>query len=139
MDVLVLVTNPRTSATWSDQHHLTRWARVMEWHDYTRELHDRGKLPWAWGLRMMLETTSPTAVDHGLAAIYQVDDLRELTRLLDEDPLREVSDYLSVPLATLDEDFANDTERFEKAKKALIGDDPVALIKYAEYEAVTAK
>jgi hypothetical protein len=139
MDVLVLVTNPRPSATWSAQQRLTRWARVMEWHDYARELHDRGRLPWAWGLRMMLETTRPTAVCHGLAAIYQVDDLQELSCLLDDDPLRDVSEYLSVPLAGLDEDFANDTERFERAKRALIGDDPVALVKYAEYEAVTAQ
>jgi hypothetical protein len=139
MDVLILVTSPKDTASWSDAQRRRRWAGVMDWHDYALALNERGKLPWAWGLRNLLDTTKPTAVDHGLAAIYQVDNLAELTSMLDEDPLREVSEYLSVPLATLAEDFANDTERFESAKKGLIGDDPVAMLKYTEYEAAMAK
>jgi hypothetical protein len=139
MDVLVLTTNPSSSSSWSAQQRLARWARVLDWHDYARELNAAGRLPWAWGLRQVVSSTTPSAVDHGIAAVYTVEDLRELSAVLDRDPLRECSDYLTVPLATLDEDFANDTERFENAKRAMVGDDPVSLLKFGEYEAVTAK
>jgi hypothetical protein len=118
---------------------MSRWARVLEWHDYARELNASGSMPWAWGFRQMVSSTGPSAVDHGLLGVYSVSDLGELSRLLDEDPLRDMSDYFTVALAPVDEDFANDTDRFEKAKKNMIGESPIALLKYSEYEAVTAQ
>jgi hypothetical protein len=139
MDVLVMVTNPEGSASWSARERLSRWARVLEWHEYARELHAAGRLPWAWGLRQVTSSTRVSPVHHGVAAVYQVEDFAQLSALLDEDPLREVSAYLTVPLATLDEDFANDTERFDNAKRALIGSDEASVLAFAEYEAAMAK
>ena len=87
----------------------------------------------------MPHTTKPTAVDHALVSIYQTQSLAEFTALLDTDPLREVSDYMTVPLTTLQGDFATDTNRFDDARKALIGEDPASVLRYAEYEAMMAK
>lgn len=139
MEFLVLTTAPESSSSWSDEQRLSRWARVLDWHDHARELHAAGQLPWVWGVRQMPHTTKPTGVDHALVSIYQTQSLAEFTALLDTDPLREVSDYMTVPLTTLQGDFGTDTNRFDDARKALIGEDPASVLRYAEYEAVMAK
>ena len=139
MEYFVLTTIPESSSSWSDAQRLARWARVMDWHDRARELNAAGKLPWAWGLRQLPSTSAPTAVSHGLVSVYSASSLAEFTALLDADPLREVSDYMTVPLTTLDGDYATDVNRFEDARAALVGQDPVSLLRYAEYEAMMAK
>jgi hypothetical protein len=139
MEFFVLTTAPESSASWTDEQRLARWARVMDWHEHARELNASGKLPCAWGLRQLPHTSRPSAVAHGLVSIYQTESLAEFTALLDSDPLREVSDYMTVPLTTLDGDYATDVNRFDDARAALIGQDPVSVLRYAEYEAVMAK
>ena len=120
MDTLVLTTQPADAASWPANKQLARYERTVEWHDFARGLNERGALPWAWGSHSLLHSAKTTARTHVVISVYQTKSLEELDRLMDDDPLRDFSEYLTIPLTTLDNDFETDRKRLELADHELI-------------------
>lgn len=138
MDILVMTTNPSDSVSWSARRRADRWSRVMDWHDWARDLNTQGKLPWAWGTSQIYSSAEPSGVSHGLVGVFRTNSLEEFSQILESDPLRTVSDHLTVPLAKLENDFSEDSQRFETVKANLFRDDLTSMMKFGEYEAMMA-
>lgn len=120
LDVFVLISNPPDFNAWPDEQQIRRYERVLEWHDYIREVHDRGQAPWVWGSHQLLSAVNLTGSLGVLVAVYHVESLAEFDRLLDDDPLRDISEYLIFPLAPLFEDRETDFKRLDTARRQLL-------------------
>jgi len=116
LDVMVLIHDPEDFISWPEEKKLHRYERVMEWHDYVENLHSDGKMPWVWGSHQIVNAIWPTTVQNVHVGIYQVRSLAEFDELFEEDPLRDISKYLVVPLSTFFEDVDIDRERTDRMK-----------------------
>lgn len=120
MEVMVMVSNPEDFPRWPQSAKIDRYERVLEWHEYIRNLHAEGKAPQVWGSHQLLGPTKMTTTLGLHLAVYNVDSWREFDQLFAEDPLRDVSRYTVTPLSTLFEDRDADTARFEKVRAELL-------------------
>lgn len=137
MQTLVIIHNPADIANWSEERRLDRWARVMRWHEYARELNRQGKITHAWGSHGLGDAERPESRHHTMVVIYTTRDYAEYDELRESDPLLDVSEYLTVPLVSLAEKRAMDVKRFEDLREQVIRpDDPVNARVFAEHKAV---
>jgi hypothetical protein len=138
VQTLVMVHNPPDIGGWSEERRIARWERVMEWHDYAARLQKQGRITHAWGAHALTDAEYPSPYQHLLIAIYSTADHDEFDDLREQDPLLDVSEYLTVPLVDLERQYAADLERLGDLRaRVLRPDDPVNARVFAERRAVT--
>src|SRR5262245_22667930 len=101
MEFLVLVSNPDDFMGWSQQRKIERYQRTLEWHDFVGQ-HNPTKMPYVWGTRQVVSQTRLSNVRSMMAAVYRVKSLDEFDRLMDEDPLRDISKYVTWALSPVE-------------------------------------
>jgi hypothetical protein len=137
MQTLVMIHNPADIASWSEDRRLDRWERVMRWHQYARQLNEQGKITHAWGSHGLGDAERPDSRHHTLVTVYSTTDLSEYDDLREIDPLLDVSDYVTVPLVSLEQKHAADVAKFEDLQTRVVRpDDPVNARVFAEHKAV---
>jgi hypothetical protein len=106
---LVVINSPDDYLSWPAARKVMRWKAVIRWHDYIADLYGKGKVRWCWGSHQLISkfTASPIVSTH--VAIYQCDGISEFTKLLEQDPMREYSAYMTVPLRSLEHDWLEET------------------------------
>lgn len=137
VEVLAIIANPDDFPSWPEEQKVRRYERVMAWHDYVEDLHLKGKMPWIWGSHQVIDSvTMSTAVDVRIAG-YRVDSLKEFNDLAIEDPLRDVSKYMTIPLSSITEDKVNDIERVREGHERLLqGKDRFGTLIYEAYRSL---
>src|SRR5262245_39907144 len=107
-EILVMHADPTDFVSWPGDQKIDRYERVVEWHDYIQRLHDAGNAPCVWGSHQLLSRASFVETMGLLIAVYRVESWAEFDDLLLDDPLRDVSRYVTTPLAPLLEDRKGD-------------------------------
>jgi len=137
IEVMVMISNPDDFISWNAQRKVERYKRVIDWHDYITRLHETGKVRQVWGSHQLLSRAKFVTSLGLLVAVYQVESWREFDELLLNDPLRDISQYVTTPLTPLFEDREADLQRYEQHKQKLLGgkDDMGRLI-YSAYRSL---
>ncbi len=112
-DVMTLVSAPPDFVAWSPERKLERYERVIQWHDYIRGLNGSQKVKWAWGSHALLSNFRMSPSQGTLIYIVSAESLEEYTTILEGDPLRDISTYMTLPLSPIDADFEQDKQRRE--------------------------
>ncbi|MBY3557345.1 hypothetical protein [Rhizobium laguerreae] len=114
LEVLVAICNTDDFHGWSQQKKVERYERVLEWHDFVRANKD--VIPYVWGTHQVLSQNLFSTIRSMHLLVYRVKDLFELDDLMDRDPLRDVSQYLTWLLSPLEDDLVSDLKRLEKLR-----------------------
>lgn len=112
LEVLVAVSNTDDFHSWSQEKKVDRYERVVEWHDFVRA--NKKKIPYVWGTHQALSQNAFSKVRSMHVLVYRVEDFLEFDELMDQDPLRDVSQYMTWLLSPLEADFDSDRKRFER-------------------------
>ena len=113
---LVIINSPDDYLSWTPRQKVMRWRAVMKWHEYVAQLHAAGKLPWSWGSHQLIRKFRDSPIVSTHVAIYHCDGMEEFTTLLERDPLREYSSYVTVPLRSLERDYLDEVQNRDWAK-----------------------
>ena len=136
VQIMVWISATDDFPSWPLHSKLDRYTRVVEWHDYIEALYHRGKVTHVWGSHQLLSRAKFTTSQGVLMAVYNVSSWKEFDELLIDDPLRDVSQYVTTPLTSLLEDKESDLARYEHHKQLFLGGaDPVRLRTYEEARA----
>jgi hypothetical protein len=117
LEVLVLVSNTDDFHGWSQEKKVERYERVLEWHDFVRT--NKSRIPYVWGTHQALSQNSFCKIRSMHVLVYRVQSLFELDELMDRDPLRDVSQYMTWLLSPLEDDLTNDLRRIERLRAEL--------------------
>jgi hypothetical protein len=139
IEVLTIISSTEDFAGWSREQKLDRYRRVVEWHDYAHDLHEKGKITHLWGSHQLLSRHRFVNSMGVLLAVYNVDSWAEFDELLLADPLRDVSRYLTSPLTRLLKDREEDIERFERHIAQISRPDPSDQIIQKAYRSLFSK
>jgi hypothetical protein len=123
LEVLVAISNTDDFQSWSQEKKVERYERVLEWHDFVRA--NKANIPYVWGTHQALSQNAFSKVRSMHVLVYRVRDFLHLDELMDQDPLRDVSQYMTWLLSPLEEDFASDQKRFEKHRAELGSEQPL--------------
>ena len=113
VDIMLIISSPHDFPSWVPRQKLDRYRRIVEWHQFVRDLHDRGNVKWVWGSHALLSKFTMSGSQGALVAIISAKTLSEFTLIMESDPLRDVSIYLTLPLSPLVLDFELDKVRAE--------------------------
>lgn len=116
IEILVMISSPESFSSWPRDQKMDRYRRVVQWHDYAKALHEKGKITHLWGSHQLLSRHRFVDSMGILLAVYLVGSWAEFDELLLDDPLRDVSRYLTSPLKRLLKDREEDIERFQRHK-----------------------
>lgn len=137
MQTMVIVYNPPDIGSWTDQQRVARWERVAEWHEYAVQLNRAGKLTHAWGSHGLTDAAIPNPRQHIIVTIYSTDSFAEFNELREADPLLDHSEYLTVPLISLEHLREVDELKLADFTERVLRDDPINQRVYAEHRAVS--
>jgi hypothetical protein len=112
-DIMVIVASPDDFPSWAPTQKINRYARVVEWHAFVRQLNAQGKARWAWGSHALLSNFTMSGNQGTLVYVISTSTLEEFTQILEEDPLRDISSYITLPLSPIENDFEEDQLRLE--------------------------
>lgn len=121
MKFMLLISSPPDFDSWSSAQKLDRYERVVEWHDYMAALSP-SVVTHVWGSHQILNHREPSPTKEVFVAVVEFDKFEEFDRFMYEDPLRDVSRYLTVMLTDLDNDWVDDIRRLEEGKAQLFGE-----------------
>ena len=119
MEFLVLISNTDDFHSWSQEKKVGRYERVLEWHEFVRA--NKTNIPYVWGTHQVLSANSFCKIRSMHVLVYRVDTLFELDELMDRDPLRDVSQYMTWVLSPLEDDLSKDLKRIERLRTNLAG------------------
>jgi hypothetical protein len=137
IEVMVAITNPDDFISWSQDRKISRYERVIEWHDYIADLHNRGNVPQVWGSHQLLSRADFVKSLGLLIAVYRVESWLEFDELLLNDPLRDISQYVTIPLSPLVEDQPVDNNRLVvKRNRLFLGQDNMGLVNLSNHRAL---
>jgi hypothetical protein len=136
IDVMVLNHCPEEFVSWSAAAKLARYEKVMKWHDFMLDLNKKKKVPWAWGSHQLLSKFRPLSAMNTLITVYHASSMSEYSDMMEADPLRDCSTYMTIPLEPLQYDLSNDAA---SAEMAAPGDSSLSRLAVDLYRAVTRK
>jgi hypothetical protein len=127
LEVLVFTSNTDDFHGWSPEKKVERYERAVEWHSFVRA--NKEHIPQVWGTHQVLSQNQFSKIRSMHVMVYRVRDLYHLDDLLDRDPLRDVSQYMTWLLSPLEDDFVSDKNRLERHRAELgseqaLGDNP---------------
>lgn len=106
--IMVICTAPQDFSSWSIERKIDRLERVIAWHEYAESLNASGKMPWCWGSYRLVAGFDSISDPEPLTYILDCDSLIDFSNIMETDPLRDVSNYLTIPIRSLDEDAVDD-------------------------------
>lgn len=134
-NVMAMISNPDDFQSWSNERKLERYQRIIKWHEYIQKLFEAGKVTHVWGAHQLLSRAKSVKTVDMRIAVYSVGSWKEFDELLIEDPLRDISQYVTTPLCGLLEDKDTDLQRYERHKNHLLGNNALANRLYVDYRA----
>jgi hypothetical protein len=120
LEFVVLVASPSDFISWPAVAKIDRYERVMQWHDFVAH-NSPSRIPFAWGTHQLLSHTDLSSLVSLAMVVYRVQSLSEFDRLMEEDPLRDVSRYTTWAVSPLADDRQKDITRFNRLKQNLFG------------------
>ena len=112
-DFMIIISSPEDYPSWPAGQKLKRLEKVVAWHDYVLELNSNGKMPWVWGTHQIISKFEPSGNQGTLIAIFKSKSLADFSQMMENDPLRDCSNYITIPLTSLDTDFEEDVARLD--------------------------
>jgi hypothetical protein len=119
MEFLILVSNTDDFHSWPQQKKVERYERVLEWHQFVRA--NKKNVPYVWGTHQVLSANAFSKLRSMHVLVYRVESLSELDELMDRDPLRDVSQYMTWILSPLEDDLSKDIKRITRLRTNLAG------------------
>lgn len=136
IEVMVWISNPDDFLNWHPERKLERYERVVAWHEYIIDLASKGKVTHAWGSHELLSRSEFASSLGLLIAVYRVKSWSEFDFLINSDPLRDISQYVTTPLTEILDDREDDQRRYDQHKTSFLGHaDPIRTRVYEECRA----
>jgi hypothetical protein len=133
MEIMVLAGSPLDFPSWNFASKLDRYKRVMQWHDeYLPKMYEKEKVTHSWGSHEILSRFDPTTSLGILSCVYEVETLEEFDHLMANNPLRDISQFTTLPLCTLFEDKRSDYERTDRSLNLLMSNKNAAQARVIE-------